>query len=73
MKNEKLNKIQEMLMREMERLDNDEIMKDNTIEIARGNALSQNAVTYIKTINAGLRIIEMQEKYGNKVKNVIGE
>lgn len=71
--NNELKKIQKMLMNQMERLDNNETMKDNTIEIARGNALSQNAVTYIKTVNVGLRIIEMQEKYGNKVKNVIGE
>ncbi len=71
--NNELKKIQKMLMNQMERLDNNETMKDNTIEIARGNALSQNAITYIKTINVGLRIIEMQEKYGNKVKNVIGE
>ena len=55
-----LIKIQEMLIKEMERLDNDTI---DSMEIARGNTLSQNATTYIKTINVGLRVIEMSNKF----------
>ena len=53
--NNKLITIQEMLMREMKRLDNENV--DNN-EISRSNALSNNAMTYIKTINLGLRIKE---------------
>ncbi len=59
-----LIKMQEMLMRQMERLDNDEIMaSNNKAEIARGNTLSLNATTFIKSINAGMRVIEMSQKY----------
>lgn len=62
--NNNLIKMQEMLMRQMERLDDDEIMShSNKEEVARGNALSQNATTFIKSINVGMRVIEMSEKY----------
>lgn len=51
-------------MRQMQRLDNDEAMKRNgSEEIARGNSISQNALTYIKTVNVGIRVIEMADKY----------
>ena len=63
--NNNLIKMQEMLMREMERLDN----MDNTIgvdkgeEISRANALSASAVTFLKSVNVGLRIIEVAKRY----------
>ncbi len=57
--NDKLIKIQEMLMREMERLSEKSI---NVEEISRSNALSNSAMTYIKTINLGLRIKETAQK-----------
>lgn len=53
--NNKLIKIQEMLMKEMERLSDKDV---NGEEISRSNALSNSAMTYIKTINLGLRIKE---------------
>lgn len=53
--NNKLINIQEMLMKEMERLSDKEV---NGEEISRSNALSTSAMTYIKTINLGLRIKE---------------
>jgi len=63
--NNNLIKIQEMLMREMIRLDEvDEHTGTNVQEeISRANALSQNAMTFIKTINIGLRIIEVSSKF----------
>lgn len=63
-----LIKIQEMLMRQMERLDDDDLMSaNNKEEVARGNALSQSAVTFLKSVNVGIRVIEMAEKTnGNK-------
>ncbi len=62
--NNNLIKMQEMLMRQMERLDDNEQMKYNgRDEVARGNALSQSANTFIKSINVGMRVIEMAEKY----------
>lgn len=55
--------IQEMLMREMKRLDDDELMKkDSTTEIARSNALSTQASTYLKSVNISIRIMEIADK-----------
>lgn len=55
--------IQEMLMREMKRLDDKEIMSANANnEIARSNALSNSALTYIKTVNLNIRIMEIADK-----------
>ena len=62
--NNNLIKMQQMLMRQMERLDNNDIMAHgNKDEVARGNALSQSASTFIKSVNVGMRVIEMSEKY----------
>lgn len=62
--NNNLIKMQEMLLRQMNRLDDDKLMETNgQIEISRGNALSQSAVTFLKSINVSLRIIEMSKKY----------
>ena len=61
--NNQIINMQEMLMRQMERLDDNELMKkDGVIEIARSNALSNNATTYLKAVNTSLRIIETAKK-----------
>ena len=60
----KLIEIQEMIMRQMRRLDDDKLMKENAEqEISRGNTLSLNATTLMKTFNIGLRVIEMTQKF----------
>jgi len=62
--NNNLIKMQQMLMRQMERLDNlDNTHVDKSEEIARANALSGSAVTFLKSVNVGLRIIEVATKY----------
>lgn len=75
-KNNKLIKIQEMLMREMDRLDNDDLMgKYGKEEVARSNALSQSACTFLKSVNVSLRIMEQSEKSGqtlNQLNNNLG-
>lgn len=59
-----LKEIQKMTMDEMKRLNNDEHMKEyGKEEVARANALSQNATVYIKTINVTMRIEEMKQNY----------
>lgn len=61
--NNKIIDVQEMLMRQMKRLDNNDIMKESgENEIARSNALTNSATTYLKTINTSLRIIETSIK-----------
>lgn len=57
--NNKLLIIQEMLMEEMKRLSEKDVDKE---EISRSNALSNTAITYIKSINLGLRIKETAQR-----------
>lgn len=53
----KLIEVQDMIFKQMKRLDNDDFMKDNAkSEISRGNILSNNASTYLKAVNTGLNI-----------------
>lgn len=59
--NNKLITIQEMLMAEMKRLSEEEV---DVNEISRSNALTNNALTYIKSINLGLRIKDTAMKNG---------
>lgn len=61
---EELKEIQKMVMNEMKRLDDNDYMKDNKDEIARANALSQNATVFVKTINTSIRLEEMKREYG---------
>ena len=69
-----LIKIQEMLMRQMARLDDNKLMEANgRDEVARGNALSQSAVTFLKSINVGIRVIEMAERMGTQRKELTYE
>ena len=76
MKNNNLIKIQEMLMRQMKRLDNDDLMEDHCKdEVARGNAISQSANTFLKSVNVGIRVIEMSKNLKLKqetLKNELG-
>lgn len=70
--NNNLIKMQEMLMRQMERLDGlDQANTENKAEeISRANALSQSAVTFLKSVNVGLRIIEVAKKYETQKDNL---
>lgn len=70
--NNNLIKMQEMLMRQMERLDNldQSIGEDKAEEISRANALSASAVTFLKSVNVGLRIIEVAKKYETQKENL---
>ena len=72
--NNNLFEIQEMLMHQMKRLDDDKLMAlDGKQEVARGNALSQSATTFIKSVNVGMRVIEMSNKYSIKKNKLIKE
>ena len=59
-----LKEIQKMVMNEMRRLDDNEYMKENNNEVARANALSQNASVFIKTVNTSIRLEEIKRTYG---------
>lgn len=68
--NNNLLKMQEMLMRQMERLDEGKNNEDMNREVARSNALSQSANTFIKSVNVGLRIKEIADKQQITVKSI---
>lgn len=58
-----LNTIQETLMRDIARLDDDDLMeRQGQIEIARSNALSKTASTYIQSVGLVLKINEAKDK-----------
>lgn len=61
--NNKIITVQEMLMRQMERLDDNQLMfNESNNEIARSNALTNSATAYLKAVNTTLRIIETANK-----------
>lgn len=67
--NETITEIQEMLLRELKRLDNDNYMAEKgSQEVARSNALTNSAMTYIKSVNLELRIFETKDKFKVSVK-----
>ena len=69
--NNQLVIIQSMLMNQMKRLDDNKIMKqEGDKEIRRGNALSNNACTYIKSVNTGIRIIDMAAKTEKNINDL---
>ena len=71
--NNRLLDMQEMIFKQMKRLDNDKLsIEELTNEVSRSNALSNNALTILKTINVNIRIAEMSEKY-QKTKDAINK
>lgn len=62
--NNNLLNIQEALMRQIDRIDNDTLSQQELVnEIARSNALSNTANTFIKTVNVNIRVKELAEKF----------
>lgn len=74
--NNELKKIQKILLNQMERLDNEEVMKERgKREIMRSGAISQSSISFIKSIQTQLRILEMSGKYNvevNDMNNYLG-
>ena len=59
-----LKRIQRILVNQMERLDDEQIMKERgKREIGRSGALSQSASAYIKSVATQMKIIELSGKY----------
>ena len=68
---EKLNFIQEKLIKNIERLDSEE--KNVESEIARSNAMSQLANTYIKSCNLIIRVNESEKKIKSTLSRMNNE
>ena len=62
--NNELKRIQGFLLHQMERLDDEELIKTySKREIARAGALSQQASAYAKAVANQIRILELSGKY----------
>ena len=64
MENNNIIKLQKMLMKEMERLDdNDRMNEDAFAEVERSKAISNTAATFLKSVATNIRVIETSDKY----------
>lgn len=71
MENNKMIEIQEIVYRQLQRLDDEKIMQERCAEeIARSNVVSNNAQTFIKSINMQLRVLEFAKKQQMSVKDL---
>lgn len=67
----RLKRIQEILLNQMERLDDEEIMKERSKkEIMRSGALSQSSSQYIKSVVTQLKVLETSNKYNVEVDDM---
>lgn len=71
-----LKRIQKILLNQMERLDDEEVMKERgKREIMRSGALSQSAGAYIKSVIVQTKVLELSGKYNvevNDINNYLG-
>ena len=69
--NKDLSVLSKIIINQLERLDDLDLNNQNAqLEIGRAVAISQNATSYIKTINTGLKILELGKKYNIKEKTI---
>lgn len=67
----KLIKVQEIVFNQLNRLDNDNLMKtDLKNELNRGNIISNNAATYLKAVNTGLSISNTAKRTGQSLREL---
>lgn len=66
-----LKRIQKILLNQMERLDDNEIMKEQgKREIMRSGALSQSASAYVKSVAVQTKVMELSNKYNVEVNSM---
>ena len=71
MEKNKMIEVQEIVYRQLQRLDDNELMATKCAdEIARSNVISNNAQTYIKAVNLQLRVLEFAKKSDSSVKSI---
>ena len=69
--NNELQRIQKILLNEMERLDNQEIMAERgNKEIKVSGALSKSATSYIKAVQTQIKVFDLSNKYNTKVSEL---
>ena len=63
----KIIDIQEIVFKQLKRLDDDKLMEESGAEeIARSNVISNNAQTFIKSVNTQIKIMEMAERQNHR-------
>ena len=69
--NNELKRVQKILLNQMERLDDEEIMKERgKREIQRSGVLSQSAIYFIKSVSLQAKILELAGKYNVEVEDM---
>lgn len=69
--NNELKRVQKILINQMDRLDDDEVMKESgKREIQRSGAISQSAVAFVKSIQTQTKILELSGKYNVEVETM---
>ena len=72
MKDNKLNKISDILFEQLQRLNNQETMKDNASkEIARSGAMSKLTSSIISSAQTGMKIMEISKKTGQEADAIV--
>lgn len=67
----KLIEIQEIVFNQLKRLDDNDTMRViGAEEIARSNVISNNAQTFIKSVNMQLKIMEYADRNKRQVKAI---
>lgn len=73
--NNKLIKVQEIIFDELNRLSDEDLMKSGMgkREIERSNVISNNAQTFLKLVNANLKIREVAKRNGTQYQKLMEE
>lgn len=72
--NNKVIEIQETILRQIKRLDDDALMADSgKEEIARSNALTNASAAFIKAVNVQLAVMNAANRSGITVKSLQNE
>lgn len=74
--NNKLLDIQDILFKQLKEFEENDMSAEKlSLEISKANAISNVAITFIKTINLNIRVKEMAEKYSiteEQIKKELG-
>lgn len=66
-----LKRVQKILLNQMGRLDDEEIMKERgKREIGRSGAISQSASAFVKSIQVQMKVLELTGKYNVEVDDM---
>lgn len=72
--NNKIIEVQEIVFNQLKRLDDNKTMEEmGAEEIARSNVISNNAQTFIKSVNLNLKIMEFAQRQNRQVKAITKE